>query len=110
MPSLNFDPAKQFLNDAAIDQCCQRACFHTKSACFGIFWKALESKNWCMYLHNVMPIWYFIAILLYSLPFGILWAGWYILFSFLVCCTKKNLATLLLTATKLKPFSAAVSV
>jgi cell division protein FtsW (lipid II flippase) len=75
-------------------QVCQMAFSHTKNPNFDKFWKALERKillyfmaSWCILLlfgifrcHFVV-FWYILCF------FGIL-------FLVLVCCTKKNLATL----------------
>jgi hypothetical protein len=44
-------------------------------------------------LVNFAAIWYFGGVLVFSMPFGIFLANWYI-FPELVFCAKKNLATL----------------
>jgi hypothetical protein len=78
--------------NVSLNQGCQMAYFQTKNPNCGIFWEAFE---WKILLY-FMDIWYFESCLLNCI------AVWYILCSFgifltiLVCCTKKNLATLVL--------------
>jgi hypothetical protein len=42
-----------------------------------------------------MAIWYFNAILVYFTTIGYYWGPFWCIFPILVCCTKKNLASLL---------------
>jgi hypothetical protein len=79
------------------------AYFQTKNLTLGNFWKVLQLKM----LVYFMAIWSICCHLVYLLPFGLFAAIWSILcsfgilygyvlyiFSVSVCCTKKNLATL----------------
>jgi hypothetical protein len=65
-------------------QGCQMAYFQTKNPSLGNFWRALQ---WKMFV-SFTAIWSILQ------PFGIFY-GYLVYFSLLVCCTTKNLATLL---------------
>jgi hypothetical protein len=68
-----------------LNQGCQMVYFQTKNTNLGKFWRAL----WWQILVHLMPIWYILW------PFGI-FCGHLVYFSpVLVCCSKKNPATLI---------------
>jgi hypothetical protein len=68
-------------------QGCQMAYFQTKNPNLGKFWSVCKLYGHLVYTYNFHFV-YFMAVWL------ILWTIWYI-FPVLVCCTKKNLATLI---------------
>jgi hypothetical protein len=75
------------VNETSVDQGCQMVTFQTKHHNLGIFWRTLELKMWIY----ILVIWNILR------PLGIFYYGHLIIlssFGMLVCCTKKNLATL----------------
>jgi hypothetical protein len=68
------------------------AYFQTKNPNLGKFWMVMQWNMlvYFMTISSIVAIWYILW------PFGIL-QGYLVHFPVLVCCTKKNLATLLTT-------------
>jgi hypothetical protein len=75
---------------ASFVQGCQVVYFQTKNINLGKFLRALEWKGWYI-------LWLFVMLLR---PFGIFYGHLVHFPTFLVCCVKKNLATLYQMATK----------
>jgi hypothetical protein len=61
--------------------------FHTQNPTLGKFWRVLERKLWHTYL------WPFLIFYAHLVYFVVLW----FIFPVLLCCTKKDLATLVLS-------------
>jgi hypothetical protein len=77
---------------AAEKKGCQMVYFQTNYPNSGKFWSVLQCELCCYILR---PFGLFSAIWYILWPFGIFCGHFGIFFPILVCCTKKNLATLL---------------
>jgi hypothetical protein len=85
-------PAAALFLRPLLEQGCQMVCFQTQNPNLGQFWRVLQ---WMMLVY-VMTIWSILQPL--EIVYGHLEYLWSfgIFFPVLVCCTKKNLATLFL--------------